>query len=126
MDDDRKAIPESFSSVVSRARDSWAQRHYSPEPVSLAGILREVVARFAPTASGASDLSQVEGIWSSVVGEEVSRWTQVTSYRAGVLVVRVTSAPLLAELKSFGMPSLLDGLSDAGLAGVHRLQLVSG
>ncbi|MGE3164061.1 MAG: DUF721 domain-containing protein [Planctomycetota bacterium] len=95
------------------------------EPESLAALLQEVLRKLAPTAKGADHLEGINRAWSNVVGHEVARWTEVASYRGGTLVVRVASAPLLAELRSFGISSLLDGLAAEGLVGVHKLSFVS-
>lgn len=50
---------------------------------------------------------EIVAIWNKSVGEDISRLTQVTGFRGGVLHVDIFSAALKAEFEQFGSDTLV-------------------
>jgi predicted nucleic acid-binding Zn ribbon protein len=58
--------------------------------------------------------------WREVVGEDTAGHTRILSFQKGVLRVAVSSAPLLAELKTFRLKEIRDGLD--GILGPGKVR----
>ena len=87
-------------------------------------MLRRVLKRFRPTASSrvGARINELSTLWKKVVGSDLSGWTQVMSYRNGIMTVQVHSAPLVAELQAFAKKELLEELRESGLEEIRELR----
>ena len=107
------------------------------EPVILKDVLKKVMLDLAPAVSpltagldrelgSAGQIEKLQNMWATVVGPEIANLSRVTRYRGGVLTVRVSSSPLLSELRGFARDKLQEELNEAGLEALHDLRLVAG
>ena len=56
--------------------------------------------------------AQLSALWNEVAGTVIGEQTKVLGIRRGVLRVGVSNAPLLSELASFHLTTLLQSLQD--------------
>lgn len=57
--------------------------------------------------------AQLSAVWNEAAGTVIGDQTKVLGIRRGVLSIGVSNAPLLSELASFHMTSLLASLQDS-------------
>jgi predicted nucleic acid-binding Zn ribbon protein len=79
-------------------------RRRAPRPVATA--LETFTARLAPVTV----LAQVQGVWTSVVGEAIAAHARAVAEHGGVLEVVCDESVWAAELEMMG-PELVDRLS---------------
>jgi predicted nucleic acid-binding Zn ribbon protein len=91
-------------------------RRRAPRPVATA--LEAFTARLAP----ATALAEVQGVWSSVVGEAIAAHARAVAERGGALEVVCDESVWAAELELMG-PELVDrlnaSLGRAAVASLH-------
>ncbi|MFN0060321.1 MAG: DUF721 domain-containing protein [Planctomycetota bacterium] len=94
------------------------------EPRSLKELLKPVIATARPQVRGApaAALAELVAVWKKVAGAELSELARVCRFRGGVLELEVGSTPLLAELRGYARPALIQALNAAGLAGIHDVR----
>ncbi|MGE4618654.1 MAG: DciA family protein [Planctomycetota bacterium] len=84
--------------------------------------------KLAPAKGSAplDKIQQVRDLWEITVGKEIAQRSVPKTWREGVLTVMVDSAPLAAELQSFGESALITTLVEGGLQGLHSIRFQSG
>lgn len=95
--------------------DGPSQNRGSGEPVSIASVLSEYIARKGLARVQGSH--QLEEIWKRVSGDAVAAKTRVLKLSRGVLEVAVASSGLCSELAAFHKAGLVARLREEYPAG---------
>ena len=77
-------------------------------PIRLSEALSELIA--VKGLAQIKGFEQLQAIWNETSGHKIASETKVLKFRRGVLLVGVSSAPLLSELVGFHKTSLLNSL----------------
>jgi predicted nucleic acid-binding Zn ribbon protein len=102
-------MPKPFHGTFRRSRSA-------KQPQPLGDVLKHWLERSGVMRKTAAD--DVRRAWQDAVGPEIARQAQPTAFRAGVLTVTVSNAPLLAELAGFREAEIRQSLTSK-LKGVY-------
>ena len=77
-------------------------------PENLSDILKRLLSQ--PKFKQKNKVQQLRKIWIEAVGEELSRYTRVSSFQNGILRIEVENSSILQELSTFQKPELLEAI----------------